>query len=292
MKTFKFIAIIASVVFFTTSCVENSGKYKSIVSQRDSLAMEKQALDSNYNQTLVLLNDIESGFSKINESQSQMKVNLKGIEGKKNNKREIIGAQMQAIKETLEQNKLKIEELKQLAAKNGRTNNLLSETIKRLQKEMDDKVVLIETLQLELDQKNIKIVELTSTIDNQSKNIAEQQTVLEQQTSTIKVQDTDLNTVWYCIATSKKLKETKVITAGGLFQSKKVLDTEFDSTAFTQADMRNISSIPTNSKSIKILSIHPKNTYNLVKDDSKNISIEITNPSKFWSVSKYLVVQI
>jgi len=157
---------------------------------------------------------------------------------------------------------------------------------------MDDKVVLIETLQLELDQKNIKIVELTSTIDNQSKNIAEQQTVLEQQTSTIKVQDTDLNTVWYCIATSKKLKETKVITAGGLFQSKKVLDTEFDSTAFTQADMRNISSIPTNSKSIKILSIHPKNTYNLVKDDSKNISIEITNPSKFWSVSKYLVVQI
>jgi hypothetical protein len=292
MKTIKFLAIILTVVFITTSCVENSGKYKSIVAQRDSLAMEKQLIDSNYNQTLVLLNDIESGFSKINESQSLMKVNLKGIEGKKNNKREIIGAQMQAIKETLEQNRQKIEELKQLAAKNGKTNTMLSETIKRLQKEMDDKVVVIETLQLELDQKNIKIVELTSTIDNQSRNIAEQQTVLEQQTSTIKVQDTDLNTVWYCIASSKRLKEAKVITAGGLFKSKKVLDTEFDNTAFTQVDMRNISSIPTNSKSIKILSIHPQNTYNLVKDDNKLITIEITNPSKFWSVSKYLVVQI
>ena len=292
MKTIKFLAIILTVVFITTSCVENSGKYKSIVAQRDSLAMEKQLIDSNYNQTLVLLNDIESGFSKINESQSLMKVNLKGIEGKKNNKREIIGAQMQAIKETLEQNRQKIEELKQLAAKNGKTNTMLSETIKRLQKEMDDKVVVIETLQLELDQKNIKIVELTSTIDNQSRNIAEQQTVLEQQTSTIKVQDTDLNTVWYCIASSKRLKEAKVITAGGLFKSKKVLDTEFDNTAFTQVDMRYISSIPTNSKSIKILSIHPQNTYNLVKDDNKLITIEITNPSKFWSVSKYLVVQI
>lgn len=292
MKTIKFIAIFASVVFFTTSCVENSGKYKSIVAQRDSLAVEKQVLDSNYNQTLVLLNDIESGFSKINENQSLMKINLKGVEGKKNNRREIIGAQMQAIKETLEQNKLKIEELKLLAAKNGRTNNMLSETIKRLQIEMAEKVVLIESLNKELEQKNIKIVELTSTIDNQSRNISEQQTVLEQQTSTIKVQDTDLNTVWYCVASSKRLKETKVITAGGLFQSKKVLDTEFDITAFTKADMRSVSSIPTNSKSIKILSIHPKNTYNLVKDESKLISIEITNPSKFWSVSKYLVVQI
>jgi len=292
MKTFKFLAIIATVVFFTTSCVENSGKYKSVVAQLDSLAMEKQVIDSNYNQTLVLLNDIESGFSKINESQTQMKVNLKGIEGKKNNRREIIGAQMQAIKETLEQNKVKIEELKQLAAKNGRTNNMLSETIIRLQKEMDEKNVLIEALQIELNQKNIKIDELTNTVNNQNRNIAEQQNVMEKQTSTIKVQDTNLNTVWYCVASSKKLKEAKVITAGGLFKSKKVLDSEFDNEAFIQADMRNISTIPTNSKSIKILSNHPTNTYNLIKDENKYISIEITNPSKFWSVSKYLVVQI
>jgi len=256
------------------------------------LAMEKQVIDSNYNQTLVLLNDIESGFSKINESQTQMKVNLKGIEGKKNNRREIIGAQMQAIKETLEQNKVKIEELKQLAAKNGRTNNMLSETIIRLQKEMDEKNVLIEALQIELNQKNIKIDELTNTVNNQNRNIAEQQNVMDKQTSTIKVQDTNLNTVWYCVASSKKLKEAKVITAGGLFKSKKVLDSEFDNEAFIQADMRNISTIPTNSKSIKILSNHPTNTYNLIKDENKYISIEITNPSKFWSVSKYLVVQI
>jgi len=292
MKTIKFYAIIATLVFMTTSCVENSQKYKAIVAQRDSLEQVKQVLDSNYNQSLVLLNDIETGFAQINENERQMKVDLKGVEGSKTSKRDAIAAQMTAIKESMEQNKAKIEELQKLAAKRGKTNNMLAETIKRLQGEMEVKNVQIQSLQAELEQKNIKISELTSTVDVQTKSIAEQKNVMEQQKSTINVQDIDINTVWYCVATSKKLKEEKIISSGGLFQSKKVLDNDFNKNAFTQVDLRNVSSIPTLSKKVTILSLHPKNSYKLVTGTDKNITIEITNPSKFWSVSKYLVVQI
>jgi len=292
MKTIKFYAIIAALVFVTASCVENSGKYKAAVAQRDSIAMEKQALDSNYNRSLVILNDIENGFSEINQTEKEMKVNLKGVEGKTTNKRQLIAAQMTAIKQGIEQNKAKIAELRHLAAKNGKANIMLTETIKRLQSEMDEKTVQIQSLQAELEQKNIKITELNTTVTVQSKNIADQQNVMDQQKSTIKGQDTDLNTVWYCVASSKKLKEAKVITGGGLFQSKKVMTDQFDMNAFTQVDLRNISSIPTNSRNIKFLSVHPKDSYNLVTGADKKITIEITNPSKFWSVSKYLVVQI
>ena len=59
MKTLKFFALTTVLVLFTASCVENSGKYKAMVAQRDSLQQVKLALDSNYNQSLVLLNDIE-----------------------------------------------------------------------------------------------------------------------------------------------------------------------------------------------------------------------------------------
>ena len=292
MKTIKFYSIILALVFITASCVENSSKYKAVVSQRDSLEHVKQVLDSNYNQTLAIVNDVEAGFSDINQNESQMKVDLKGVEGSKNNKRAVIAAQMNAIKESVEKNKAKIAELRQLASKNGKANSMLEETIKRLQSEMDQKDVQIKSLQAELDQKNIKINELNTTVNVQSKNIADQQNVMDQQKSTIKGQDTDLNTVWYCVYTSKKLKEAKIITGGGLFRAKKVLDTDFDKTVFTQVDLRSISSIPTNSRRATILSFHPKNSYNLVTGTDKNITIEITNPSKFWSVSKYLVVQI
>jgi len=292
MKAIRFYAIIAALAFVATSCVENSGKYKSVVAQRDSLALEKQALDSSYNQTIALLNDIETGFGEISQIESQMKVNLKGVEGGKSDKRALIGAQMKAIKDGIEKNKAKIAELQKLASKEGKVNSKLNQTIKRLQSEMDEKDLQIKSLQAELDQKNIKISELTTTVDVQSKNIAEQQNVMEQQKSTIKSQDIGMNTVWYCVASSKKLKEAKIISTSGLFQSKKVLDKEFDNTAFTQVDLRTLSSIPTNGKKIKILSLHPKNSYKLVTGADKNITIEITNPAKFWSVSKYLVVQL
>ena len=160
---------------------------------------------------------------------------------------------------------------------------------------MDEKNVQIQSLQQELDQKNIKITELTTTVNTQSSSIAEQQNALEEQKKSLEEKTSrinDLNRVWYCVATSKELKTAKIITNTGLFQSKKVLDTDFDKNAFTQADLRVISSIPTNSKKIKMISSHPEDSYKLVTDDNKSITIEISNATKFWSVSKYLVVQI
>ena len=289
---FSNLVISTVIALLTVSCVENSEKYKSVVAQRDSLEHVKQALDSNYNQTLEILNDIENGFSEINQNASQMRVDLKSVETKPADKREAIASQMKAIKDGIEQNKAKIEELRKLAAKKGKDNALLAETIKRLQTEMDAKTVQIQALQAELEQKNIKITELTSTVSTQSKNIADQQNAIEQQKSTLKAQDADMNKVWYCVATAKSLKEAKVVSDGGLFQPKKVLGNDFDNKAFTQVDLRTMSTIPTNSKKVKILSLHPQSSYTLVTGADKNITIEITNPAKFWSVSKYLVVQI
>jgi predicted RNase H-like nuclease (RuvC/YqgF family) len=221
-----------------------------------------------------------------------MKVDLKGIEGSPTAKKEMIANQMIEIKAGIEQNKAKIAELRRLVSKNGKTNSKLAETIKRLQSEMDEKTVQINSLQSELSQKNIKINDLNTTVNNQSINIAEQQNVMEEQKSTIKGQDTDINTVWYCVATSKQLKEAKIVTNAGLFQTKKVMDNEFNQTSFTKVDLRITNSIVTNSKNVKIISSHPQNSYNLVTGLDKKITIKITNPAKFWSVSRYLVVQI
>lgn len=292
MKSIKFYVIIAALAFSMASCVESSDKYKAAIAERDSLALEKQALDSNYSRTLTILDDIEKGFSEISYSQSQMRVNLDGSEGKTTSKRELIAAQMADIKETIEINKAKIEELKALASKEGKVNKILSATIQRLQTEMDNKNIQIKNLQEELEMKNIKITELSTTVNDQSKNIAEQKSLLEQQKSSLQAQDADLNSAWYCVATYTKLKEAKIITNTGLFKSKKVLKNEFDESVFTKIDLRTILSIATGSKSVKIISSHPQSSYKLVTGADKKITIEISSPSKFWSVTKYLVVQI
>ena len=292
MKSLKFYVAIATIALTTVSCVESSQKFKTLQAERDSLQVKSQMLASEYNQTLSIMNAVDSGFAAINENGNQMKLDINGMEGNTSSKREQIVAQMNSIKEIIEQNKTKIAELQHLSLKKGKQNKTLAKTIERLQNELTEKTTLIQSLQDELSQKNIKIDELTTTVNGQSKNIAEQQNSLEQQKSTIKVQDTELNTVWYYVASTKKLKEANILSGTGLFQKKKVLDKDFNQKVFTQTDLRSISSIPTGSKKIKILSFHPENSYRLVTGENETISIEISNPLKFWSVSKYLVVQI
>jgi len=292
MKAIKFYALIAALAIVTASCVENSGKYKAAVATRDSLAIEKQVLDSNFNQTITLLNEIETGFAVISKNEKQVQLNMKGIEAKNPNQRDVIIAQMSAIKASMEQNKAKIAELRNLEAKKRKANTLLTEensklteTINLLQSKMDEQGVQIQTLQAELLQKNIVIDELNITVNNQ-------QNELEKQQTTINEQVTDKNTVWYCVATSKELKAARIVTDAGLFQSGKVMKNDFDKTAFTRVDLRNLSMISTNSTSVKILSSHPQSSYRLITGNDKKISINIIDASSFWSVSKYLVVKI
>ena len=199
---------------------------------------------------------------------------------------------MLEIKNNIEQNKVKLAILRNMAAKNGKAKTMLQQTIKRLDGEMSEKKGQIQSLQTELNLKKIQIDILNTTVSEQYKNISDKQNLMDKQNTIIKGQETDLNTVWYCVASTKKLKEAKIISTSGIFQTKKMLAAEFDKKDFIQVDMRSINSIPTNSHKLKIISAHPKNSYKLVTGINKNISIEISNPTKFWSVSKYLVVQI
>jgi len=56
-------------------------------------------------------------------------------------------------------------------------------------------------------------------------------------------------------------------------------------------DARNTKSIPLYSTRAKILTIHPKSSYTLEKENG-NFILLIVDPAQFWSVSKYLVIEV
>ena len=104
---------------------------------------------------------------------------------------------------------------------------------------------------------------------------------------TISNQDKELHTVYYVFGTKKELK------ANNIYQSGDVLKKDnFNKNYFTKADMRVDKEIKLCSKSAKILTTHPAGTYTLQQDAQKQYVLRITNPEKFWSTSKYLVVMV
>ena len=80
--------------------------------------------------------------------------------------------------------------------------------------------------------------------------------------------------------------------SGGLLGIGKTskLASNIDNEKFTKIDYAQTSTIPIDSKTAKLITAHPSDSYKLNKEKDKVVSISITNPEKFWSASKYLVV--
>ena len=66
----------------------------------------------------------------------------------------------------------------------------------------------------------------------------------------------------------------------------------FNEDYFISIDTREVTSIPLYARKASIRSNHPENTYRFVKDGEGNLTLEITNVKSFWSMSKYLVVEV
>lgn len=290
MKTIKFGFLTVLIIALSTSCVESSKKYKALLAERDSIQQNMTVVQESYNQTIDLLSAVDSGFAAISETEKSLKIEL-GLEGNSAARKQEMAARFEQLKSVLDANKSKVSKLQALLAASGNKNAKLAETIKRLEAELVEKTASLDELQLQLEKKDIQIKELNTTVDELNTNVKSLNEETTKQKNTLKEQETALNTVHYTIASSKALKDAGVVTSNGLFQAKSVLASNFNKSIFTSVDRRELSEIPTAAKRVKILSSHPKDSYSLDVKEDKMVTITIKNADKFWSVSKYLVVQ-
>jgi hypothetical protein len=138
----------------------------------------------------------------------------------------------------------------------------------------------IEELNKMLAEKNIYISQLDSTVTAfKQDNIEKEQTIQQQ--------DDMLNTVWYAIGTKSELKNEKILKSGDVLR-----ETNANLDYFTKADMRELTTVNTYAKKAKLLTTHPSDSYKLEKDANKQYVLTITDANKFWSVSRYLVIQV
>ncbi len=283
MKTLNYLIVAALVIFTATSCVENSEKYKTLLSEKESLQSSLNTTEKEFNETLEILNAVQAGFRQIAEEEGKIAVNLEN--GNSQTKKQEINSQFNQIREIIAENKESIKKLNAKIASTNRSNRTLTKTVKALEAQLKEKVALIEQLQAELAKKDIMIQELNASVNQLNSSVASLEQTKASQANTISTLDENLNTVWICITSSRELK------AANIRQGSKVLRTEFNKDLFTKGDLRDIKSIPTDSRRVKFYTNHPVGSYTLEKGEDKNITIVITNPDLFWSVSKYLVAK-
>lgn len=253
------------------------------VQQTDSLNDVIAQKDSEINEMMGTLNDIEEGFRLINEAENRVAL-LKNGEG--TSKKQNLKENIQFIAERMKQNRELIAKLQKLLESSTLKGGQLKKTIDNLTAQLEEKDKQLLALREELDKKDIHISELDETIGNLNTNVSNLSADNQQKAETINAQDKQLNTAWYVFGTKKELKGQHILEGG------KVMNGNFNKNYFTKVDIRNTTEIKLYSKSAKLLTAHPASSYSLTHDASKQYVLRITNPQIFWSTSKYLVVLV
>ncbi len=274
------LSALVVVLLMLTACGKNSKQEE----ERQKELTELQTLRTQVAEQDSLINLVIQNFAQIQQLEGM--ITLDGNSEVPQSQRAKIEDNLRLINEKLESNRQTIDLLNKKLAQSGNKNSSLQRTIGTLQEQLNTKNAEILDLTEELKRKNYAIGVLDSMVTGLSNNVENLSKTSAAQQAEIDRQDAALNTVRYCIGTSRDLKDMNIVRNG------EVVTEGYQSDYFTQIDLRKVTSIPLYEKRAELKTKHPQSSYKLVKGEDKMLTLEITNPKEFWSLSKILVIQI
>lgn len=285
MKKLAFLLVCVATMM--VSCDGITGGSKKLKAENDSLSTALAQRDAELDEMMSTFNDIQDGFRQINEAENRVDLQRGTISENSASARQQIASDIEFITKTMADNKAQIAKL-QAQLKNSNTNSAqMKKAIAALQEELAAKTKRIEELQEELASKNIRIQELDTAVSNLTADKESLTAENEAKAKTVAEQDKAINSAWFVFGTKSELKSQKILESGDVLKS-----SDFNKDYFTQIDIRTTKEIKLYSKRADLLTSHPTSAYVLEKDDKGQLTLKITNPTEFWSVSKYLVIQV
>ena len=282
MKKFTILSVL-TLAFAFTSCDFETQAFKDMRYQRDSIQYLQQTQLDELLGYMDIVQEVDSSFEAIRESQNLLSMVPAGSEGSQNIKNRV-QENISMISNLLADNNAKIAELEEKFNESDLKNTKLQKTINRLKKDLKNKNAEITKLYKDLEAKNFKIDSLL--VENQlvGQRAAELAALSEAQLAQLTAQDAALHTAYFFMGTRKELKANDI--------NVKDKDSGYRTSLFTPIDIRTFDRLETGSKSAKILTKHPEESYELVRDENKIYTLVIKNPTEFWNASRYLIIQV
>lgn len=285
----KILALIGVGTLLLGAC---SGNQKKI--DEDSIRIAE--LTSEYNEAttfndslMLLMGDIYTGLDSIN-SQEGLLYNM-NQSGENVDRREEIRQNLSMIKARLAANKDLLNQMEAKLKASNDQNSIAAKTIAQLKERIEQQDAKIAQLENDLATARVQIEELNTQVAETQEQVKVETAAKEQAQQETVAAENEANKVYYAIGTNKELKKNGLLEKKFLGATK-VLKGDFNQNYFTQSDKRNLTSIPTNSKKLKVWSNMPEGSYDIIDNANGTKTLRITNPTAFWSLTPYLILQI
>ncbi|HNW70518.1 MAG TPA: hypothetical protein PKI01_08965 [Bacteroidales bacterium] len=278
----KYLFIIACILPLLWSCNGTTENGEEKLDPKDQQIKDLQAQiaekDANVNDMFSFINDVEDNLNTIEASQMKIAESKKGNNEVQQDVKESIMEHITNINTLLEKNKELIRNLEGALRKSNMKVDALQKTIDLLNQKMTEKDAEIADLKVQLEKLNFTVAELNTKIEDLTGQNDEKAQLIDQQT-------VELNTAYYVVGLRKDLKAKGVIVGDKLSQ-------KINPDNFVKIDIRYTTEVKLNVKRAKLLSTHPEGSYTLLMNGKVIDKLVINNPKVFWSISKFMVIQL
>lgn len=282
----NYILIAATSLMIMTACKNDPKQDAQVIMERDSLLKVIGEGQTSVDEFIASFNEVENNLNEVSKKQHIIFINSNKLSDVKPNQKDRINNEIKAINELMLANSKSLKQLKSKLHNSTNKNAQLEKTIENLNNQLNLKYFELTDLNEKLNMLNAQVAQLQISVDTLSnQNMAQNQTINNQ--------TAELHTAYYIVGKSHDLETWELIDKkGGLlgFGETSKLSNNLDKSMFTKIDYNEVTVIPINSKHIKIVTTHPTGSFSLDKTGKMVNSIIISDPEKFWSASKYLVV--
>lgn len=282
----KKIVALAFMVLISLSACKDPQKNESVIAQRDSLLSVIQEKENSVNEFISTFNEVERNLDSVAAKQHIIMSNSNKTSDAAIDQKARLNKEIAAINVLMSANSKKLKQLNQRLGAAGKKNAELEKTIATLNNQLNLKYNELSTLNEKLNDMNVEVARLEIVMDTLMLRNS-------QQAQNINDKANELHKAFYIVGSSVDLQKWNLIDNQGGFlgigQTSK-LSNNLDMNMFTEIDYTQTTVIPVNSKHIKIVTTHPTGSFSLSKTGKMVNSIMISDPEKFWSASKYLVI--
>lgn len=270
-----------------------SGNYENKVAEMQAKIDSLESVDSNHQKEFMDLSSfietLSDGLDSIAIQENSLFYTNKGKERTIVDRKQL-RKNLEMFQQTLSNQRLRIAQLTDSLRQKGTDVSKLNRLIDYLNQQLDSKDKLIQTLRADLEKKNVSIGQLNDMVNNLTEDNTKLTQEIEMRKEAMNAQNDAINLAFLKMGTKKELKDAGLLT-GGFMKKKRVNYENLPKDKFMQVDIRLLTELPISSSKPKILSPMPESSYRLVKEGKDRTILRIIDPTSFWSVSNYLIIQ-
>jgi len=255
----------------------------------DSLKQENAKKDGDIRDMMSFVGILADGLDSIAKQEDILFYTNKGKEGTVVD-REQLKKNLEMFENTLANQKKRIAQLVDSLKARGQSLNKLTTLVTYLNQQLEEKDNMIKSLRSDLNNKNVNIAQLQKRVTSLTESNTMLTEKVERQVEALTLQSEIINEGYVKIGTKKQLSDLGIIS-GGFLKKTKVNYNAIQNGQFMRVDIRNFTEIPLQSSAPKILTQMPASSYRIEKK-GKTSTLYITDPTAFWSVSNYLIIQL